>query len=174
MVVSLENIVLIGMPLSGKSTLGRELSKILKYDLIDTDTLIEEMEDKSIKEIFKIYGEDYFREKELKIINKLKKESNKVISTGGGLPIYNKNIYELKKIGFTVYLKVPLEELIKRMVKKEYDTRPLLKNNDTKFLEEMYKNRIEIYEKAHTIICNTNYKESLITIVRTYKKWKGI
>ncbi len=73
MVVSLENIVLIGMPLSGKSTLGRELSKILKYDLIDTDTLIEEMEDKSIKEIFKIYGEDYFREKELKIINKLKK-----------------------------------------------------------------------------------------------------
>ncbi len=56
MVVSLENIVLIGMPLSGKSTLGRELSKILKYDLIDTDTLIEEMEDKSIKEIFKIYG----------------------------------------------------------------------------------------------------------------------
>lgn len=74
MVVSLENIVLIGMPLSGKSTLGRELSKILKYDLIDTDTLIEEMEDKSIKEIFKIYGEDYFREKELKIINKLKKK----------------------------------------------------------------------------------------------------
>ncbi len=74
MVVSLENIVLIGMPLSGKSTLGRELSKILKYDLIDTDTLIEEMEDKSIKEIFKIYGEDYFREKELEIINKLKKK----------------------------------------------------------------------------------------------------
>lgn len=74
MVVSLENIVLIGMPLSGKSTLGRELSKTLKYDLIDTDTLIEEMEDKSIKEIFKIYGEDYFREKELEIINKLKKK----------------------------------------------------------------------------------------------------
>ncbi|NFJ31574.1 shikimate kinase, partial [Clostridium botulinum] len=56
----------------------------------------------------------------------------------------------------------------------EYDTRPLLKNNDTKFLEEMYKNRIEIYEKAHTIICNTNYEESLIKIVRAYKKWKGI
>lgn len=55
------------------------------------------------------------------------------------------------------------------MVKKEYDTRPLLKNNDTKFLEEMYKNRIEIYEKAHTIICNTNYEESLIKIVRAYK-----
>ncbi len=67
-----------------------------------------------------------------------------------------------------------MEELIKRMVKKGEDTRPLLKNNDTKFLEEMYKNRIEIYEKAHTIICNTNHEESLITIVRAYKKWKGI
>lgn len=174
MVVGLENIILIGMPLSGKSTLGRELSKILKYDFIDTDILMEEIEGKSIKEIFKIYGEDYFREKELEIINKLKKENNKVISTGGGLPIYNGNIYKLKNIGFTVYLKVPLEELIKRMVKKENNTRPLLKDNDTKFLEGMYKERIEIYEKAHTIICNTSKEESLITIVRAYKKCEGI
>lgn len=170
----MENIILIGMPLSGKSTLGRELSKILKYDFIDTDILIEEIEGKSIKEIFKIYGEDYFREKELEIIKKLKKENNKVISTGGGLPIYNGNIYKLKNIGFTVYLKVSLEELIKRMIKKENNTRPLLKNNDTKFLEGMYKDRIEIYEKAHTTICNTNQKKSLITIVKAYKKYRDM
>jgi shikimate kinase len=172
MVIYLGNIVLIGMPLSGKSTLGKELSKILKYGFIDTDIFIEKVESKSINEIFAIYGEEYFRKRELEIINKLKEEKNKIISTGGGLPIYNNNIYKLKNIGFTVYLKVPLKELIKRMNKKENSTRPLLKNHNIKLLEEMYKNRIEIYEKAHTTIYNTNQKESLITIVREYKKWK--
>ncbi|NFS26193.1 shikimate kinase [Clostridium sporogenes] len=170
----MENIILIGMPLSGKSTLGKELSKILKYDLIDTDTLIERVECKSINEIFTLYGEDYSRKKELEVINRLKEEKNKIISTGGGLPIHNHNIYKLKDIGFTVYLKVSLKELMKRMNEKKNNTRPLLKNHNTKLLEEMYKDRIEIYEKAHTTIYNTNQEESLIAIIKEYKKWKYI
>ncbi len=68
MVIYLGNIVLIGMPLSGKSTLGKELSKILKYGFIDTDIFIEKVESKSINEIFAIYGEEYFRKRELEII----------------------------------------------------------------------------------------------------------
>ncbi|EJO5346977.1 shikimate kinase [Clostridium botulinum] len=170
----MDNIILIGMPLSGKSTLGIELSKIFKYDLIDTDTVIEEMECKSIKEIFKIHDENYFRQKELDIIDKLKNKKNKIISTGGGMPIHNDNIYKLKNIGFTIYLKVPLEELIRRMIKKRDDTRPLLKNNNAELLEKIYKERIETYEKAHTIIDNNNKDESLIEIIKEYKKWKGI
>ena len=89
---------------SGKTTIGKLLSKVLNFDFLDTDKIIELKEQMSCKEIFKKNGENYFRTMEMQLLPSLK-NTNTVIATGGGLPIYNDNFKKLNSIGTTIYLK---------------------------------------------------------------------
>ena len=93
------NIALIGLMGCGKTTIGKLLQEELTdFDFVDTDDLIVEYENRSINDIFSKDGEDYFREIESKILNKVLINSNQVISTGGGIVINDENIAVLKKI----------------------------------------------------------------------------
>ncbi|MDU1443766.1 shikimate kinase [Clostridium cochlearium] len=148
-------IFLIGMPAAGKSTIGKELSKIVKYDFIDTDCEIERKEKKSIKNIFKEKGEGYFRKLEKDLLKDIIKSDKKVVATGGGLPIYSSNMDILNKEGITIFLDVPFEELLRR--NKKNNKRPLLdKENKYDRLKEIYNSRIHIYNKCKIKVENYN------------------
>ena len=145
------NIVLTGFMCAGKTTIGRKLAKLLDYNFIDTDIEIEEEQGCSVEDIFKYGGEECFRDMETKVLEKLINVQHSVISTGGGIILREYNQSIIKQIGKQIYLKVSKKELLKRLKKGE--NRPLLKNKDAEVaLEEMFKDRNLLYEKAECII----------------------
>jgi shikimate kinase len=132
-------IYLIGMMGSGKSTLGKELSKRLGYKFIDMDHYIEEKCCKFIDEIFRDYGEEWFRAFETNTLKEFLEMDDVIIATGGGV-IKNKKHKKLMD-GKCIYLSVPVEILEERLAFD--DTRPLLKERSVRsILEE----RIPLYE----------------------------
>lgn len=98
------NIVLIGLPMSGKSTIGKELAKKLNKQFIDIDEEIEKEEKSSISTIFNKFGEDYFRKLESKLIVKYSKEKNLIIACGGGVIKNHSNMINLKLNGTIIHL----------------------------------------------------------------------
>ena len=148
-------IVLVGMMGAGKSTIGRFLSRVIKFDFVDIDKEIEKQEGKTITNIFNEHGEKYFREKEAEIINTFSKSQNTVMALGGGAFEDEKTRKLLKKNGIVVYLKATPQTLFKRIHKEIH--RPLLRKNfsvDT--LAFILKKRIINYEKAHYILETDN------------------
>ncbi len=132
-------IYLIGMPGSGKSSLGVKLALALKYEFLDMDSYIEKKENRSIPDIFKSNGEAYFRKLEKEALADFKNMDNLVISTGGGV-IKDKN-NKLLFDGLCVFLNVDLKTLENR-IKNQNNDRPLLK---TKTIKELYDERIDLY-----------------------------
>lgn len=106
------NIVLTGMPGSGKTTLGRLLSERLGRELADTDAEIVKKAGMPITEIFAKYGEPYFRDLESEVIRDLSRIGGKVIATGGGAVLRSENVNMLKMNGLVAFLDRPLEDLV--------------------------------------------------------------
>lgn len=157
---------------SGKTFVGKALSEKMHWDFIDTDEAIEEKTHLSIKKIFSIYGENTFRNYELGILQKITKKKKIIIATGGGLPIYNNNMYTMNKTGTTIYLKCSLNKLFTRL-KKEKATRPLINNfsnNELKeFIQTELQNREKYYMKANHIIKIKNLNtEDILSKINTY------
>lgn len=138
---------------AGKSTVGRYLAKALNYQFLDTDQLIEKKENRTIEAIFKESGESYFRNLETDIINQFDNKTC-VYSTGGGLPIYNKNIDKLKDIGQVIYLKTSTSELLNNRIKNNF-SRPMFK--DAISFENLLKQREPIYCEADFVV-TTDFK----------------
>ena len=153
------NIILVGMPASGKTTIGNILSqKLPDYTLIDTDSLIEKTQGMKITEIFKKFSEDYFRKLEYETIQMVCTGNNKIISIGGGAFENSNNRATLLKFGSVFYLKSELDILYYRISKD--NTRPLLQNeNPKKALEKLLQKREENYKKAHYTIDTSNMSE---------------
>jgi len=126
------NIVLLGYMGSGKSTIGQILARKLNYNFIDFDDFLQEREKMTIKEIFNVKGEIYFRKLENKYLKEvLEIQPASVISLGGGTPCYGDNMEIIKDSGHaTVYIKVAVEELTARLWKARA-ARPLLAHQDT-------------------------------------------
>lgn len=154
-------IILVGMPGSGKTTIGKILSEKLNYTFMDTDEIISNNENMTVEEIFSYKGEEYFRKLECKIIDDTMCIDKRVISTGGGLPVFNNNMDKLNKAGITVFLDIPLEVLIER--NKASNERPLLKNNMEENLMKLYKERLPIYNRAQIRISDHNKSINLIS-----------
>jgi shikimate kinase/3-dehydroquinate synthase len=153
-------IYLIGMMGSGKTTIGKILSDILNKKFIDIDEEIEKDQNMKINEIFSKNGEKYFREIESRILEKTENE-NAIISTGGGIILKEKNRKILNNHK-TLFLYVPVEELIKRI---EIENRPLLKKGKEK-LYEIWDKRKKLYEKFEKInLSNLNPYESAAKIL---------
>ena len=150
-----ENIVLCGFMGCGKTTVGKALAKKTGMSLVDTDKYIEEKENMTISDIFKVYGEEYFRELEHKACVELAGKSNLIIATGGGALTYERNVNALKKSCVIVLIDVPVDVLYKRL---EFDTtRPLLQRADKKeAMTELYNKRMPVYKKASDIVIDGN------------------
>ena len=137
-----DNITLIGMPASGKSTVGVLLAKRLGYSFVDVDIVIQEKEGKLLKEIIAECGDDGFLEVENKV-NKELKVNHSVIAPGGSV-IYGKEAMEhLKKISIVVYLKLSLDDVTERLGNL-VDRGVVLKDGMT--LKELYEERVPYYE----------------------------
>ena len=122
----MKNIFLIGLPSSGKSTLGKKLSRILNYRFVDMDRLIEKDQNMTIHEIFSQKGESYFREVESRILKDTIENRKVVIATGGGAPCFFDNMDFIKKSGISIFLDVPAADLAKRIENHGKDDRPIL------------------------------------------------
>ena len=157
------NIILIGMPASGKTTIGKMLSeKMPEYTLIDTDSIIEKTQGLTISKIFEKYSEDYFRKLEHDTIQMIcNSGDNKIISIGGGAFENPDNRAALLKFGKVFYLKSNLDILYYRISKD--NTRPLLQNENPKqILENLLKKREENFRKAHYTIDTDSMTEDEI------------
>ena len=149
------NILLTGFMGAGKTTVGKKLAKRLGYFFIDTDREIEKEQGCSITEIFKYGGEECFRDLETDILQKLQTKQNLVIATGGGMVLRNENRSLMQSLGTRVYLKVELQELMRRLKKDK--KRPLLqKSKPEEHILEMLQQRKSIYEEADCIIDTTD------------------
>lgn len=150
------NIVLIGMPSSGKTTIGKALAARMGKRFADTDELIVGTTGKSIPEIFEKEGEKVFREIEKKVICDIAVNDGTVIATGGGVILDEKNVLALKRNGVIVYLDRKIDNLIAT------DSRPLSSNVDD--LKKLYDKRKPLYEKYAEITIDDN--DDVATVVR--------
>ena len=155
----MKNIVLIGFMGVGKGSVAREIVKQSDLIALDTDDIIESMENRRIKKIFAEEGEEYFRVLERKVAHWLQKEvKGTLISTGGGFF----KVPNLKKIGTVVYLSAPFETIHNRILahpdaEKKLRKRPLFQDIDKAI--KLYDERSTLYKKAADIVIDVSNKE---------------
>lgn len=146
-----ENIVLVGLMGSGKSSVGRALCKKAGWKRIDTDRWIEETTGCTISEIFNLKGEEEFRRWECMAVNEVCRATRTIISTGGGTIENERNRQKLWSVGTVFYLQASVPVLFKRVQKKT--TRPLLQKADpVEVLENLLERRRHFYQQAHYTI----------------------
>ena len=154
------NIFLIGFMGAGKSTISDYLKNVLAMDVVEMDQCIVERQEMSISDIFETYGEQYFRDLETNLLIEMQSRSNVVISCGGGTPMRECNVVEMKKNGRVVLLTAKPETILDR-VKNNHD-RPLIENNKTvPFIADLMEKRRAKYEAAADIIIETDGKNEL-------------
>lgn len=143
-------IFLIGMPASGKTTLGLQLAEHLQMPFFDTDAIIEDMQEMKIADIFAKHGESRFRDLEHELISNWKL-SHVVVATGGGLPCHSDLMDLLNSKGKTIWLQASIDTLSQRLSESEH-VRPLTNGKSEKEiksnLRELLKIRKPIYHKA--------------------------
>ncbi len=143
-----ENIVLIGMPASGKSTVAEILRARLGRKKYDTDDLIVERAGISIPEIFGQYGEAHFRAIEHEVALEVAKVSSAIIATGGGIILNPENVKALKQNGRVYFIDRPLADLVPT------DSRPL--SSDRASIEKRYAERYDIYKASADVIIDAD------------------
>lgn len=170
----MKNILLIGFMGVGKGSVAREVVALCDYIALDTDDLIESMENRKIKAIFESEGEEYFRALEKSVASWLESSvKNTLISTGGGF-YKQKNI---KKIGVVVLLDSPFDAILKRIeehpnAQKKLKKRPLL--NDLQEAKRLYEARRPEYLKLADVVVDVTDKsahESAKEILKKVKKY---
>lgn len=151
----MNKIFLVGMPGSGKSTLGKRLAEELALPFIDLDREIEAQEALSIPDIFMEKGQYYFRDVESALLKKWATSNQSfVMATGGGAPCFHNGVDVMNQNGTTVYLDTTLDVLVERT--KRASNRPLLQaENETELrtrLEKLLAERDPVYRKAQLIL----------------------
>ena len=143
------NLVLVGFMGSGKSSVGRLLSSMTGFALVDTDTLVAQEAGQSVPAIFKQHGEEHFRALETKVIASLVGRIGLIVATGGGAITIEENRKLLKQIGPVAWLDASPEHLYQRV---KHSKRPLLQTADPqKTVDELYKARVPLYREAATV-----------------------
>ena len=158
-----ENVVLVGMPGSGKSVVGREVAKSLGRAFFDCDAEIEKKLGKSIPEVFAECGEEYFRAAERETIAELSAVSGAVISTGGGAVLDGENVRALKRNGRIFYLKRDVKKLARK-------GRPLSASGAA--VEKMFQLRKPLYEKAADEIIDNDgaLEDTFAAVLKGYRQ----
>ena len=157
---------------SGKTSIGKKLSKMMKFSFIDTDHIIEEKTGVDIPTIFEHEGESGFREREKNILKEISNIENTVVGTGGGIIISPENREIIKNLGFVVYLTANIKELVYRTAQDK--SRPLIKDtNAEKIMIDIIKERERYYENTSNFKISTdNYDTVKISkiIIENYEK----
>ena len=158
------NLVLIGMPGSGKSTVGKILSRMLCMPLADTDALVEQAAGKTIPALFAQEGEAAFRDRETAAARQAAALDNTVIATGGGIVLRPENMEALAATGMIFFRDRDLEDILG----EDHMGRPLV-GRDPEKLRILYTQRIELYRKyAQYIISNTKTAEEAATRIAAH------
>ncbi|MGH7203214.1 MAG: shikimate kinase [Candidatus Levyibacteriota bacterium] len=149
------NIILIGMRGSGKTTVALLMAKKLDREFIDMDQMIVKKNNISIQRLVTEYGWDYFRKKEVETVKEVSQRNNTVIATGGGVVVNAENVRALKKNGKFVYLQAPVKILLQR-INIDPERPPLTdKKSPEEEMEELLKQRKQLYENAADEIIDT-------------------
>ena len=138
---------------AGKTTIGKQLGKRIKTNVMDTDQHIERLLGQRITQIFSQHGESYFRELETNTLKTLPTE-NIIITTGGGIITNDTNVKWMKEKGTIVYLHADFLDLMKRL--EGDSTRPLLQQKSLDEIKNIYDERLPQYYKADIIIDTSN------------------
>ena len=168
----MKNIVLIGMPGVGKSTLGVILAKVLGYQFVDTDLIIQEEEKCLLSELIDKLGVDEFVKIENRIVSSIDVDKT-VIATGGSV-VYGKDaMNKLKELGVIIYIEQCFDTIQKR-VENIHGRGVVLKHNQT--FEDLYKERIALYKKYADITINqgdNDVESTLNSVIEKLKKQKN-
>lgn len=158
------NLILIGMMASGKSTIGRLLAKKLNLRFYDTDFIIEKKTKMKIYEIFKKKGETEFRNLEEKITLKLLKKNNCIISLGGGAFLNNKIRRVVQNSGTSICLDWSHKTIINRI--KKNNKRPIALNLTSNEIKDLIINRSKIYSEAkYKVNCENMKKIQIVNMI---------
>jgi shikimate kinase len=125
----MQNIFLIGYMGAGKTTIGKQIAKRVDWQFVDMDTFIENRYHKKVSTLFAEKGEETFREIEHSVLREISQFENTVISTGGGAPCFFDNMDWMNRTGITVYLKMSVSELARRLTFGKQE-RPLIKDKN--------------------------------------------
>lgn len=147
----MKNIILTGFMGTGKTEVGRELAQLKGMRLIDVDKEIEKSEKMTINDIFRQFGEQKFRELEAAAIERISRQDNIIIATGGGAVLTQQNIDVMKKTGVIICLLATPETILRRT--SNTTERPLLQvENPLEKIKELLNFRKPFYEKADIMI----------------------
>jgi shikimate kinase len=145
------NIALVGFMGTGKSTVGNTLASMLRWRLIDTDSIIEQRAGKRIADIFANEGEGHFRALESAVVKELENERHCVISTGGGLVVNPENMLSLKSHALVVCLWASPESILSRVGHQTH--RPLLRDPEPLVkIKELLRQREPFYKQADVLL----------------------
>lgn len=167
----IKNIVLIGMPGSGKSTIGPLLSHKLEMSFVDMDKYIEETENRTIKDMFEI-SEDFFRDAETRCSRSLSSLRSHVIACGGGIVKRKENIRYFKEGSVIVFINRPLENILADV---DTDSRPLLAGGRERLIN-LYNERFGLYKEYCDIeVINAGEIDNVITeIIGKLKEYGNV
>jgi len=177
-ICSVMNIVLIGYRCAGKSTVGKELASRLRKRFVDTDDLVEQRQQASIRDIVSSRGWDYFRKVEKNVIKEISAEDHLVVAAGGGVVLDPENVAALKKNGIMVWLKADRQALHSRMTQdpRTVVQRPSLTEKGVlEELDEVMACRAPLYEEAMEVQLDTSAMdenkvvESVLSILKGRK-----
>tara|TARA_A100001037_G_C14945685_1_gene542621 strand:+ start:170 stop:670 length:501 start_codon:yes stop_codon:yes gene_type:complete len=150
-------IFLIGYMGSGKSTIGKCLSKVMNLPFVDLDNLIESEMEMSITQIFNEKGELFFRQKEHDVLSNYPFKLNTLVATGGGTPCFFNNLNLMNLIGHTIYLEISNNELFKRLESDK--KRPLLCDKKLPlkgFINKQINTRKKYYQMSNYVLKSDN------------------
>jgi shikimate kinase len=167
-----ENIYLIGLMGAGKTTIGRQLAKALAVPFYDSDKAIEESTGVDIPTIFEFEGEEGFRERERKMIQKLTQIHGIVLATGGGAILREENRKALKENGFIVYLQCSVDRILERT--RRDTQRPLLKTDNPKErLQNLFEQRQSLYLSCADFKIDTGILKTKTVVSRILEEFKA-
>ncbi|MCH5208074.1 MAG: shikimate kinase [Oscillospiraceae bacterium] len=168
----MKNIVLIGMPAAGKSTIGVLLAKSLGFEFIDTDLIIQRQTGRLLQDIIDSDGLDAFCIAEERAILSVSETENAVIATGGSAVYSREAMLHLKKNGSVYYLSLPSEELLPRL--RNIKTRGIAMRPGQS-VDDVFKNRKALYEEYNDIevSCGGKTAEEIVTEIAEYHKLIG-
>lgn len=165
-------IFLLGLPGSGKTTLGKRLAAALQLPFVDLDKEIERTEGRQIREIFAEKKEEYFRKLESSVLKKwCVMPGDYVMATGGGAPCFFDNIDVINRSGKSIFLDVPASEIVRRMSIGPIEKRPLLaaggKDGLKDSIEFLRTNRLTYYKQAAITLTGTDITaEQMVEAIR--------